>query len=89
MALGAIPASRSSGASGVPPHSAVPTASVSQGCDTGRGRSSARPLPAHSNVIGIATRSRAFRSSSERVSGRSTAPAISSRKVAGSTTGMS
>ena len=89
IAPGAGPASSSSGRSAAPAHSAVPTASVSHGWLTGRGSSSARPLPAHSNVIGSATRSRARRSSSDSDSDRSTAPPTSSRKPAGSTSGMS
>src|SRR6266704_3631624 len=44
------PASRSSGASGVPVHSAVPTASTSHGWPTGRGRSRARPLDRSAHV---------------------------------------
>ena len=89
MAFSAGLASSSRLASEVPPHSAVPTASVSQGWLMGRGSSSARPLPAHSNVIGSAWRGRSFRALRESELGRSTAPAISRRKLAGSTAGMS
>ena len=76
-------------AQGTPAHSAVPTASVSHGWLSGRGDSRARPFPAHSKVTGRPTLGRARSSSSERESGRSTSPSTESRKVAGSTTGMS
>ena len=59
------PASCSRGASGVPVHSAVPTASSSHGWLSGRVSNIARPLPAHSSVTGIVTAGRA-RSSSRR-----------------------
>ena len=59
LAVLLTPASSSSGARACRPTPRCPTASVSQGWLTGRGSSSARPLPAHSNVIGLSTRSRA------------------------------
>ena len=61
------PASSRSGASDVPVHSAVPTASTSHGWLSGRGSSSARPLPAHSIVTVTLARGRARRSSSVNV----------------------
>ena len=84
-----MPASSSNGASGVPVHAAVPTASPSQGCETGRGHSRARPLPAHSIVTGTETRSRDCRSASDSDSGRATCPPTSSRHAPASTSGMS
>ncbi len=54
--VAAEPGLASSGRSGTPVHSAVPTASTSHGWLTGRGDSRARPLPAHSSVTGRVTR---------------------------------
>ena len=66
-ASGATPASASRPASGVPVHSAVPTASFSQGWLIGRGKRRARPLPAHSSVTGRERRGRARMSSRDSV----------------------
>ncbi len=84
-----MPASYSSGANGVPVHSAVPTASSSQGWLTGLGSMRARPLPAHSIVTRRVTARRARRSSSPIRRGRVTWPSMVSRHSAGSRCGMS
>ena len=89
FASAARPASSRSGASGVPVHSAVPTAPWSHGWLIGRGSINARPLPAHSRVTGIVRAGRAFTSASVRVSGVSTSPPTSSCHVSASTFGMS
>jgi hypothetical protein len=73
----------------VPVHSAVPTASSSQGWLTGRGSSRARPLPAHSRVTGAVTTCRRRSSSMVSDSGRSTRPPTSSRQLVSSAAGMS
>jgi hypothetical protein len=80
---------RQSGRSGVPVHSAVPTAPVNHGWLIGRGSSSARPSPAHSNVTRSVRVGRRCNSASERVSGVPTRPSIASRQVAESSAGMS
>ena len=73
----------------MPVHSAVLTASSSQGWLTGRGSSRARPLPAHSMVTGAVTWGRRRSSSMVRVRGAVTWPPISSRQVRSSASGMS
>jgi hypothetical protein len=73
----------------VPVHSAVPTASSSQGWLIGRGSSRARPLPAHSRVTGAVIWGRRRSSSMRRVSGRATAPPTSRAQARSSAWGMS
>ena len=73
----------------MPVHSAVPTASSSQGWLTGRGSSRARPLPAHSRVTGAVTSGRRRSSSMVRVRGAATRPPISRVQLRASASGMS
>ena len=84
-----IPASSRIGHSGVPVHSAVPIASVSHGCEIGRGDRRARPLPAHSIVTGIVMLGRFRRSVIESSSGCRTSPPTESVQVASSASGTS
>ena len=68
------------GRSGVPVHSAVPTASANQGWLNGRGARRARPLPAHSSVHASVTVGRSCSSSSDARRPRPRAPPIARRQ---------
>jgi len=88
-ASSASPASSRIGASDVPVHSALPTASVSHGWLIGRGESLALPLPAHSSVTASVVVGRDLRSSIVNRSGLRTRPPTTSSYDFASTKGMS